>query len=202
MKKIEIFLSGYGGEVVLGTVEKKVFEYFQDNEIDINEFSNDWNNELSVPEDMQPFQPGEWHECDDISHHWGVEMHECCRVVVTDIDTGNIIFECNLDSTSLENAGIESNCTEEIYGEYFPGKVVFRGQSVEKGTFFYVRTEIEEDFDPDKLELAYSDIDGWELCHSIKYNNIELYDEGADTVGKSIDFAMTYIKEHFGVEEC
>jgi len=193
--RVEIALSGYGGEVVLGTVDKTIFDYFQEHDIDIGEFSNDWDNDLDVPEDMRPFAPGEWHECDDIAHRCGVEMHEYCRVVVIDLDTNTTLFESYLDISSLDAKGISSSCLEEVYVNHFPDKVVFTGQSVEKGTFFNTIIEIEDKFDPTKLELDYDDIDGWTLCSSVKYDGVELYDEGAGTTGKSMNFSMVHVQK-------
>jgi hypothetical protein len=193
--RVEIALSGYGGEIVLGTVDKNIFDYFQEHDIDISEFSNDWDNDLDVPENMRPFAPCEWHECDDIAHRYGVEMHEYCRVVVIDLDTDTTLLESNLDISSLDANGISSSCLEEVYVDHFSDKVVFTGQSVEKGTFFNVVIEIEDKFDPTKLELDYDDIDGWTLCSSVKYDGVELYDEGVCTTGKSMNFYMVHVQK-------
>ena len=71
-----VMLSGYGGEIVLGSVPRKQYEYFRDNNIDIEEFASDWDNESEVPEEMQPFEPGSWHECDDVAHENGCELSD------------------------------------------------------------------------------------------------------------------------------
>ena len=94
-----VMLSGYGGEIVLGSVHREQYEYFRDNEIDIEEYAWDCDNEQEVPEEMQPFTPGEWHSCDDVAHESGCELSEYNYITVTDengkehsIYTGDTLF--------------------------------------------------------------------------------------------------------------
>ena len=68
-----VMLSGYGGEIVLGSVPREQYEYFRDNNIDIEEFASDWNNESEVPEEMEIVK--------QLCQHAGIEMPN----VVTDI---------------------------------------------------------------------------------------------------------------------
>lgn len=193
---INISLSGYGGEIVVGTVERNAYDYFQENDIDLDEFSNDWDNETSVPEDCQPFSPGEWHDCDNLAHETGVEMSELCYITVTNTDTRETLFEAGLDPDSLEELGVKADCCDEVYAEHHKGTPIFVGQSVEKGTFFDGTVRITEPFDPKKLSLTYSDIEGWLLCSTVEYDgeSVEGMD-GYSTTGKSMEYTLKCIDE-------
>ena len=186
-----LMLSGYGGEIVLGSVPREQYQYFRDNEIDIEEYAWDCDNEQSVPEEMQPFTPGEWHSCDDIAHESGCELSDYNYITVTD-ENGKEHWQCKLGYMDLTDAGVEVDETEESLcsdREDRENTVGFIGQSVEKGCFFEGELGLTAPFDPAKLAINYSDIEGWSIVTSVTYDgeDIEGYD-GYDTRGKSSEF--------------
>ena len=190
-KTFRIDLTGYGGEIVLGSIDVEKHEYFLENGIDYDEYANDWDNELQVPEDMQPFEPGGWHDCDHIAHESGVEMSDLCQITVTD-ESGDVVWQSSLDPAVLEQSGVSAYCGEERYvNDEDIGTPVFMGQSVEKGTFFSGDIQLTTDFDCTKLTLYYSDIEGWQLCSSVEYDGLEVegYD-GYSTTGKSMEMKV------------
>ena len=177
-------LLGYGGEVVIGTVDPKAYEYFEENDLDLDEYVYDWENDMGVPEDMMPFNPGEWHDCDDIAHENGVEMFSSCVIRVSD-ENGNEVWEHGLDIGDLDESGIEVECMDEQYVNWHTGKVVFYGQNFEKGLFYGADLELTAPFDPKKLKLFTNDIDGWEICNYVTYAGVDLDSDDYDTTGKS-----------------
>lgn len=186
-----VMLSGYGGEIVLGSVPREQYEYFRDNEIDIEEYAWDSDNEQEVPEEMQPFTPGEWHSCDDVAHESGCELSEYNYITVTD-ENGKEHWQCKLGYSELTDAGVEVDETEESLCSDRSDRentVGFIGQSVEKGCFFEGELNLTAPFDPAKLAINYSDIEGWSLITGVTYDgeDIEGYD-GYDTRGKSSEF--------------
>lgn len=186
-----VMLSGYGGEIVLGSVPREQYQYFRDNEIDIEEYAWDCDNEQSVPEEMQPFTPGEWHSCDDVAHESGCELSEYNYITVTD-ENGKDHWECKLGYSELTDAGVEVDETEESLCSDRSDRentVGFIGQSVEKGVFFEGELNLTAPFDPAKLAINYSDIEGWSIITGVTYDgeDIEGYD-GYDTRGKSSEF--------------
>ena len=183
-REYRLEMSGYGGEVVIGTVEPEVYEYFVENDIDLEEYAYDWENEAGVPDDKQPFEPGGWHECDDIAHENGVEMYSSCWVTVYD-ENGEQVWEHNLDTSDLDADGIEVECFGEEYVNHHEGKVVFYGQNFEKGLFFGGQFELTAPFDPTKLKFLTDDIDGWEICNYVSYAGEDIDSYDYDTVGKS-----------------
>jgi hypothetical protein len=185
-RKYRVELVGRGGEIVVGRVDQKVYDYFEDNAIDIEEFAGDWDNELAVPDEYQPFIPGEWHDCGDIIHETGVDMSSG-EIVVYD-ETGAMIWSCDLDIAQLEQQGVQASCSEEVYpgDDLAAGSCYYVGQSVEKGLFFGGEFELRAPFDPKLLELSYGDYDGWELCSSVAYNGEFIDNNDYDTSGKGM----------------
>lgn len=180
-----INLSGYGGEIVIGHVDKKSVDYFDQNDIDIEEFADDWDNELEVPEEFQPFVPGEWHDCDNICHNSGAEMSDLNQLTVYD-ENGKEVWSCAMDPAVLADAGVQVECVEEYYvNDQAAGSVVFVGQSSEKGQFFDATVELRMPFDPKKIKIFYGDFDGWNLHTAVFYNDEELDGwDHYDTTGK------------------
>lgn len=180
---------GYGGEIVLGSVEREVYSYFIENDIDLEEYSTQWASEdCLIPEFYRPFSPGEWYDCNSICHENGVEMSEYCKIQIEDRE-GNIVWEHVLEPFMLEESEVEVECCEEYYAEFHdPDNIVYLGQSIEKGTFFSSEFDLTAPFDPEKLKIVYSDVEGLLLMSQLFYNDEEVYNDGADTRGKSMEF--------------
>ena len=186
-----LMLSGYGGEIVLGSVPREQYQYFVDNEIDIEEFAWDSDNEAGVPEEMQPFEPGSWHECDDVAHESGCELCDSNYITVTD-ENGKEHWQSKLGYSTLTDAGVEVDesdeylCSDRADRENTVG---FVGQSTEKGCFFEGELELTAPFDPAKLAISYSDIEGWSLISGVTYDGVDIEGhDGYSTRGKGSDF--------------
>ena len=191
--EVTVYLVGYGGEIVLGKVDPKVVEYFEENELDIEEYANNWDNEMEVPEKMQPFAPGEWHDCDNIVHEYGVELHNSCRIIVEDAK-GQVIWEHHLGIDELLETGVNINCGEEFYASAETGPVFF-GQTTEKGGFFDGTFTLRAPFDPSKLTLDITDVEGWELCAGVSYDDEYIDNNGnSSTDGKGSSFRFLNVE--------
>jgi len=190
----KIRMYGYGGEVVIGKINPKIFDYFKNNHIDVTDFANGNVNECEIPKDLLPFEPNAWYECDNIVHESGVEMADSCTVEVED-ETGTICWSSNLDIANLEELECDMISGDEIYISDEPeGTVVFYGQQFEKGNFFEGSFELTSPFDFKKLSFTYEDIEGWTLCSQVDYNGEEIEnDDGGDTTGKSSHFAFVRV---------
>jgi len=180
---------GYGGEIVLGSVERDVYNYFVEHDVDLEEYATQWASEdCEIPDNFRPFSPGEWYDCDDVCHENGVEMSEYCKILIEDSE-GNTVWEHVLEPFMLEESEVEVECYDEYYAEFHdPGNIVFLGQSIEKGTFFGADIELTAPFDPTKLKIVYTDVEGLLIMSSLFYNDEEIYNDGADTRGKSMEF--------------
>jgi hypothetical protein len=198
----KISMWGYGGEKVMGTVDPKVWDYCMEHQVDLVDVA--WNydacEEMGLDEDMLPFPPGAWYECDSMTHVNGVSR-----------DSGNIQILDEKDETVFEKSlgdcdGCDDSpgwaCDDETYiGQRKKGEVVFIGSSNEKGTFFEGEIELTAPFDITKLELHYEEVDGEEIVNSVYYDGEEIDNNGGSTDGKSSDMTMVRITDDEGTWE-
>jgi hypothetical protein len=186
----KVLLWGYGGEYVMGTVERKVYDYFKRRRLDLSDYAWDHGGESDVPEDMQPFYPGQWHDCDDLGHAWGVDRNGGTLQILNEND--EVVYERSTDDIGgWHDDEPEWRGDDEAWIDMKdPGTVVFIGTSSEKGTFFDGRLELQAPFDITKLSLEYSEIDGNEVVTGAYYNDEVIDNWGGDTSGKSSDFGF------------
>lgn len=171
--KYRIEISGRGGEIVVGTVSQDTYDYFDSHGVIIEEYASDLENEQEVPEKFQPFEPGEWHDCDDIAHEFGTDTD---NTFITVTDEDNKVLLDNVDYSNLLRLGANSEC-DNIFPEDIleAGATFFVGQSYEKGLFYSFEVETDV-FDVSRLTICTTDVDGWELVTSIQYNGEDLED--------------------------
>jgi len=184
---------GYGSETVIGTVSKETYEYFEENEIDIDDYANDWDDVIVVPEELKPFSSGEWYNCDDIFHGNGVEMSAYSSITISDEDD-NEIWTHNLDTYDLNEHGIVTTELSETYiKDLEKDKVVFFGAVIDKGEFNTGEFTITEEFDPTKLALFFDDVEGSCLLSSFSYDGVDIDTDYGSTSGKSSDFRFEVV---------
>ena len=192
----KVRLWGYGGEYVMGTVDREIYDYFRKHRLSVEEFA--WDSEYAeqnnIPEEMWPFTPGSWHDCDNMGHSWGVDRN--AGTIQVDDENGNTIYEKSTENIS--GMGMDDEDPEPEWGggdeiwidSQPPGTVVFIGVSSEKGTFFEADIELKTPFNPGKLVLSYDEIDGNEIITSVIYDGEDLENYGGDTNGKSSEFGF------------
>lgn len=194
----KIQMWGYGGEKVMGTVDKKIWDYCNANQVDLQDIA--WGDEDRVEEmgldlDMLPFPPGSWYECDDMGHINGVSR-DAGTIQIED-ENGDTVLERSLDS--IDGTDISLCCNDEVWAGSKPkGTVVFIGSSNEKGTFFEGEIELRAPFDIEKLELNYDEFDGEDIITSVTYDGEEIDNWGGSTDGKSSDMNMVLITDDQG----
>lgn len=185
-----ISMWGYGGERVMGTVDRKIYDYFKQRRLDLSDYA--WNDsyaeENNIPKEMRPFYPGSWYECDDMGHVSGVSKNS--GTIQIDDENGESIFEQSLyDCNGLE--GPEISTDEEVWIDEKPaGTIVFVGASNEKGTFFEGQIELTAPFNIEKLMLSVVDFDGEDIVVGVTYNGEDINNYGGSTDGKSSDFGF------------
>ena len=183
-----LLIQGYGGECYAGTVDRKIYDYFAKRKIDMDEYANDWDGEINVPENMQPFSPGSAYDCDNLFHASGAELSDLNEIRVED-ESGNDLWVNDLGTDSLDNAGVivgEGGGTE--LDDLDEGTVVFWGGQGEKGCFFDAEFILKAPFDPKKLRISYENCDGWYIITSVEYDGEELDGTGGySTTGTSAE---------------
>jgi len=191
-----VSLTGYGGEIVLGSVPRETYEYFRDNEIDVEEYAgggwgwDDDEDSPEVPEEHRFVEPGSYYDCDDIAHESGCEFSDHNYITICD-ENGDEVWSCRLDLEELEKHGVEVEYTEEFMCCDRPDRentVGFIGQSVEKGTFFDGDLGLTAPLDLTKLKIYVYEVEGWELIANVTYGDEDIEGtDGYDTRGKSME---------------
>lgn len=183
----KIQLWGYGGEHVMGTVDRKIYDYFRNHRLSVPDYAWGSDEYKSVPEDMRPFEPGAWFDCDDMGHINGVDMNAGHLQILDENE--NIVYEREL--SSIDGCDVQINTIEEVWvDEKPPGTVVFYGYTSDKGTFFEADIELQTPFDPEKLLIQVSDFDNNEIVIGVEYDGEELDNYGGDTSGKGSEYAF------------
>ena len=186
----KLYLWGYGGEYVMGTVERKIYDYFKERRLSVMDYAWGNNEEYNIPEEFQPFPEGSWYDCDDMAHISGVDRN--CGTLQIDDENGVTVYQKELEEINgYDDDSPEWSCDQEVWiDEKDPGTVVFIGTSSEKGTFFEAELPLTAPFDPTKLTLIYDEVDGNEIINRVEYDGVELENYGGDTNGKSSDFGF------------
>jgi hypothetical protein len=186
----KISLWGYGGESVMGTVDRKIYDYFKSRRLDLSDFAwdSDYAEENNIPEDMWPFPPGSWYECDDMAHINGVVLDS--GTVRIEDENGDEVLQSGLEDFQDEDCP-EIDYTAETFIDDKPaGTIVFIGNSNEKGTFFEGDIELTAPFDINKLTFNVEDVDGSTVVNGIEYDGESIDNWGGDTTGKSSEFGF------------
>lgn len=179
-----IMLQGYGGECYAGRVDRKIYEYFREQKIDIAEYASSWDGFDDMPQEMKPFEPGAPFECDNLFHASGMEMSDLNEVEVFD-ENDNVIWSCAAGFSELEDAGVTVECGGgEDLDDLELGEVVFWGGQGEKGCFFDGEIYLKAPFDPKKLTVYYENCDGWYIVNTVEYDGEYIETDGYSTTGK------------------
>ena len=182
-----IYIGGYGGESYAGKVDRKIYDYFKEKQINIEEYATDWDDNFGdVPRELQPFSPGSPYDCDGLFHASGAELSNLNEIQIND-ENGNQHWTCAAGLNELEDAGV----TVDEHGGYnfedaeMNDHVIFWGGQGEKGTFFDGEIYLKAPFDPKKLTIGYENCDGWWIINSVEYDGEEVDGSGGySTTGK------------------
>lgn len=195
----KISMWGYGGEKVMGTVDRAAWDYCMENQVDLSDiaFNSDAAEEIVLDADQLPFYPGQWHECDNMAHVNGVSR-DAGTIQIVD-ENSETVFEKSLDDCDGCDNSPQWSCQDEVWiGSRKQGEIVFVGSSNEKGTFFEGEIALTAPFNVELLELQYDEVDGEEIVNSVCYDGEEIENWGGSTDGKSSDFTMCLITDDEG----
>jgi hypothetical protein len=181
----QMLIQGYGGECYAGRVDRKIYDYFKAQKIDMDEYASSYDEFEGMPVDMQPFTPGSPFECDGLFHASGAELSDLNSIEVFD-EKGNTHWECTAGVNDLEDKGVvvdEFGSTD--LDDLEPGEVAFWGGQGEKGCFFDGEIYLKAPFDPAKLRIIYETCDGWSIINGVEYDGVEIDGSGGySTTGK------------------
>jgi len=196
----KISLWGYGGEKVMGTTTQEVWDYCMERQVDLSDIA--WNydacEEMDLDEELLPFTPGAWYECDGMAHTNGVNKDS--GTLQIEDENGETVVEKSIeDFDGCSDDSVEFDCIDEAWiGSKPKGTIVFVGSSNEKGTFFEGDIELTAPFDIRKLTLCYEDVDGEDIVSGVQYDGEDIDNYGGSTDGKSSDFVMVRVIDDEG----
>lgn len=185
---VRLMIQGYGGEAYAGRVDRKIYDYFASQKIDMDEYAGDWDGIFNdnVPNELQPFPPGSPYECDGLFHASGAELSDLNSITVEEAVGGKTLWDYNLGYSNLEESGVTVNqMGGEDLDDLDENEVVFWGGQGEKGCFFDAEFTLTAPFDPKKLTVGYENCDGWYIINYVEYDGEELDGTGGySTTGK------------------
>lgn len=189
-REYTVRLWGYGGEHVMGTVKREVYDYFRQHRLSVTDCawgSDDPVDYEELPEGMMPFAPGSYYDCSDVGQAYGVDRDS--GTLQIEDENGQVVYERRLEE--LDGCDVMLSTDEEVWiDSQPPGTVVFYGYTSDKGEFFEGKIELRAPFDPEKLCLNITEIDASEIITSVYYDDEEVENYGGSTSGKGGDFAF------------
>jgi hypothetical protein len=102
--KYKIRLDRMGGEYCVGVIPRETIDYWSGKE------ENDLKDHLlvdSIPDVPKKHCLYPFYEQDSLIHTCGVELSPYNRLTVSDVDTGEEVFECTLDEDYIKDNGWE-----------------------------------------------------------------------------------------------
>jgi len=179
--KYKITLDKMGGEYCVSTIPKDTITYWA--ERDENELKEHLTAD-SIPDVPTKHNLHPFYEQDSLIHTCGVELSVYNRLTISNVDTGDDVFDCSLDEDWIKDNGWVINDGEPTLNDDVG---VIHTVSVEKGYWEYEPFSTEEPFDHKKLEFFMYTIDGLYVIHYMKYEGIELGHIDGTTVGKDFN---------------
>lgn len=191
---------GYGGEYVMGTVDRKIYDYFKSRRLNFEEFCYDdsYAEENNIPEEMWPFTPGQWYDCDNLMHVNGADM--CAGTLEIEDEQNQIIYSNDLSEVCDDNIQIDGGDEAYIHLNVGYNTAVFFGISSEKGMFFETNIELTAPFDKEKLTIIFDDVDGSEIMRGAQYDGEDLDCYDMSTNGKGYDMYLYAKKSADNIE--
>ena len=207
-----IQLWGYGGESAYINVSKAVHDFWQPiceehGDSDLVEYmvnddpeDCDFDNIEVVPPEADFLTEEDykypWYEApNEIVHQYGVEYgsarvtieeisgKEYHDTVVAEVVDGEELQEYLDGVMEADNYEVDLVESDEDFGD--EGDYTLQMYSSENGTFFEGRFETIGEFDPKKLKVIITEYpNGEDTVTSISYNDVEVDNDGGDTIGK------------------
>ena len=205
----------YGGEYVIGTLDKDKAEHWCNNEDEFSDYFMMWDLEYKkkeFPKVPEKYHIEDyWHDHDDIQHYTTTEWSDSNWFHIENIDTGEEqyvdfgsidpkIVKVTQDTSHLKkNVGIvyaysyekggwdlmSDDAVPELTNEWAEGI----------GKHFYPNaTQLDAPFDPEKITEV--NVDQWEdllLLTGFTYDNMNFYVSESNTTGKSQGAFIRYI---------
>ena len=193
MNQITIRINGTGVESFGGTVDFATYKYFEDNDIDLEEYIEEidfGNDDSDIPEEHD-FGYGGIEETDNLWHINGAYLDAHNNIEVVDAD-GKQIWKSSLIFEALKEYGVQVESDgdfDEIVNELPQQTAIMVGRKVANGVIFEVELEVSKDFDATKLVIYLHEDDGYDVIKRIEYDGEVIGDESSSSEGQSQEFS-------------
>ncbi|MCG3857318.1 hypothetical protein [Psychrobacter sp. Ps2] len=191
-----IALRGYGTFIYAGTVAKDTYEYFEDEDIYLQEYADylddPESSNLQIPKEHDFVDGGCLYDVDNLWCISGAELTSYC-ILSVDLENGDDDWECDLDLDTLEELGIKTTCISSSIGminDLPSGTCAFMARETTTGLQFEENQIISSssDFDPTKLELYYHEYMDTYIVKHIKYDGREYFGSNSEWDAKDKEF--------------
>lgn len=190
-----IALRGYGTFIYAGTVAKNTYEYFEDEDIDLQEYAeyldDPESSNLKIPKEHDFVDGGCLYDVDNLWCISGAELTSDC-ILSVDLENGDDDWECSLDLGTLEKLGIKTKCissSTRVIMDLPSDTAIFMAKEITKGLQFEENQIISSsDFDPTKLEIYYHEYIDTDIVKHIKYDGREYFGSNSEWDAKDKEF--------------
>ena len=197
MKTIEIDISGAASEIVVGSLSKeelsRIHKVMKENDLE-DEGEYDYKSFYYDSSLVDEAEVSNWHDTDNFFHQHGA--HTAGNIYIRNFETGEELYSGNLNGLfEKDKYGPEKNhFTKDDLGE---NEVMFYVESLEKGTPFSGRIEVEDDhvFDIELLSVSrvsvkVGEMDLGEIIEYIIYNDEDVDNDHYQTYGKGLELEI------------
>ncbi|WP_298810248.1 hypothetical protein [uncultured Psychrobacter sp.] len=190
-----IALRGYGTFIYAGTVAKNTYEYFEDEDIDLQEYAeyldDPESSNLKIPKEHDFVDGGCLYDMDNLWCISGAELTSDC-ILSVDLENGDDDWECSLDLGTLEKLGIKTKCissSTKVIMDLPSDTAIFMAKETTEGLQFEENQIISSsDFDPTKLEIYYHEYIDTDVIKHIKYDGREYFGSNFEWDAKDKEF--------------
>jgi hypothetical protein len=175
-------------EIGVGKISKAQYEYWSDEDHN-SDLSDAMNESYDYDENKTPKKAqfdSAYYEYQDVHSFWGFDEDDT-HMTITD-ENGEEIYDGTLDGFISEAHGDNDSRweateeTEELYPEYLGKGYFVMWTQGGKGSCIQTTVVTEgEEFDPRKLKYTTWDVQGSSIVNRLKYDDVELDDEGMDS---------------------
>lgn len=195
---------GYGGEYTYNTLTQEQFDYWTQNEDDLEGYVSGDLEGNDIPENAQFLKQKEddneysveWYELDNIEHFHGAEYFSA-NIVIDEVDSEtyncniiNTIYEDQLDElVDLHDVNVIATESDSLINKN--KQPIIECVSSEKGDFNDIIFSTQGKIDLSKLSISIVELpNGDSVIDHISYNDEILNDNGADTNNKGFSVSI------------
>lgn len=194
MNQLIIRINGTGVESFGGTVDFETYQYFDDNNVDLEEYVEEimfGSNDLDIP-DEHNFGINGIEDIDNLWHINGAYLDMNNNEIEVLNSDEEIIWRSSLESEELTEQGVKiisDGDFDQIVNDLPESTAVMLGRKVSSGIILETEIEISGDFDSKNLVIYCHEDDGIDVIKRIEYEGKLVEDQSSSSDGESQEFS-------------